>query len=291
MQSFCETWFREMGDRSKHEEKQKDIATLKKAAHKELLKTAKYEKGKKFRIAAANGMPEINVICDRQPNHCAFNAKNIKDIIAPKIDWQAVWATGTSVEDQVNRLKTAIQTARVKYTPHLSLDIKPRKRKQFDMEQDSTVFKQTQKYRRLQQELKAMQARSLEFNLVKSQKKAIEEMKARGKTTKEVWSRAMNQMYVVRIVPHSKRNDLTVTIIKEELTALLSDPSTPRNATILARLLERIEKRLEYKTWEELVVQPKKDYEAAVRQQEQFQKQQQGGGVIGPDGHVYYPRQ
>ena len=59
----------------------------------------------------------------------------------------------------------------------------------------------------------------------------------------------------------------------------------------LAGAAERIEKHRTTKNWEELVVQPKKDYDAALRHQEQFLKKQQQGGVIGPDGHVYYPPQ
>lgn len=292
MHAFCATWFKEEKTRAEHKDRRKDVETLKKAAHQDFMRVAKYKKGHKFRVAGGAGQPDISVNCSHQPSTCAFNEKNIKEKIAPKIDWQKVFAPGLDAKGQAKALVAAVQTARRTYTPLMKLDIKARKRKPFEMEHDHGICSQALKYRRLQMELAAMDARTEELRHKDLMKQAIEEMKARNKTIKEVWSRAKNQMFVVRLVQRSEAAYLRVDLMKECAEALLKDPSVPRDATILARLLEAVEKRRGVKTWEELVVQPKADYEAAVRAQQQFQEQGGGGGggVIGPDSDYYEPR-
>lgn len=298
MRAFCQKYFDEIPKATQHRDDTKDVRTLKKQAHLDLKRQAKWEKSKNYRVEFGGvGGVCVNVVCGEQPSTCVLNEENIVKKIAPKINWRKVFAVDPCWKDAKNpraaknkawaaNLYKAVQAARRTYTPLMKLDVRPRKRKQFQMESDNVIVKQTLKYHNLQNKLKAMETRSHDFlanhlNVMKKDhnkkpkpdhpwgamvREVVDELKARQdqkKKHKEVFSTSMNQMYVLRLVGHDEAVPPGADLLKKICADLVADPNLPHDASILVRLLEQvnIDCKDKRKKWDELVVQTKESFE------------------------------
>jgi hypothetical protein len=271
MRAFSRTYFDNMKASAEHADKQRDLDLVKKAAHQDLIRKCKWSKGKKYRaVGGGGGGLDINVQCKQQASsECAFNKVNIETQIAPKIDWKTVLNPKLSLDDQVHELYTQIQGARRTYKPLVELDIKPRKRKLYDAEDDNDITQQTIKYWRLKQEYSQSLKQSAAYKHKQLMADAMQDMIARGKKLKKIIDGQTNTAYMFQLRHHDEAKPPSAKLVKASVRALLQDTSVPKvSVPFLMRMQVLVENGAERKTWNELVVETEEVYTAKQRKKQ-----------------------
>ena len=276
MRAFSRTYFDSMKDAAEHAEKQRDLVTLKKQAHQDLIRKCKWSKGKKFRAPSVGGQ-YVNVQCKQQAsNECAFSEENITKRIAPNIDWGKIDALPI-FEEKVAELYAQIQNARRTYKPLIDLDVRPRKRKQYEVNDDGEVVQQTLKYWRLKQQYSDSLKRSAAFKHKELMQQAMQEMIARGKKLKKIIDSKTNTAFMFQLRHHDEAKPPSAKLLKGIVAELLSDGSVPHNIQFFKRMQVLVENRAERKTWDELVVETEEAYKAKQKKKRQaFEHHHQG---------------